>query len=181
MTKPMPGGRRRVDRVLAPDFLDALTTLPLAEVRARRKEAEQEEADLSFSRRMLHGRMDIVRAEQARRAAPEGGSIVDHLATILADPSRSSHGIGRHLTVEPSRVDEHRRKEEAIVADAELSDVAQRTDAELDEALTRLQETEAEVSEVRRAVQHVMDALTAEIQRRYREGEASVDDLLAGV
>lgn len=178
MTKPMTGGRRRIDRVLAADFLEGLESLPLAEVRLLRKEAEQEEADLSFARRMLHGRMDILRAEQARRQNPEGGSIVDQLAQILADPSRSSHGLGRHITVEPSRVDEHRRKEEAIVADAEMSDVAHRTDAELVEALDRLRETEQEVSEVRRDVQRVMDALTAEIGRRYREGEASVDDLL---
>jgi hypothetical protein len=174
----MTGGRRRVDRVLAPDFLDGLEAKALSDVRAMRKEAEQEEADLSFARRMLHGRMDIVRAEQARRESPDGGSIVDQLAKILADPSRSSHGMGRHITVEPSRVDEHRRKEEAIVADAEMSDVAHRTDDELAEALDRLRATEQEVSEVRRDVQRVMDALTAEIARRYREGEASVDDLL---
>ncbi|MGE3813494.1 MAG: aerial mycelium formation protein [Candidatus Nanopelagicales bacterium] len=179
MTRPMAGGRRRVDRVLAPDYLDDLRTAPLDVVRGKRHEAEQEEADLSFARRMLHGRMDIIKAEQARRADPEGGSLVERLSTILADPSRSTHGSGRHLTVEPSRVDEHRRKEEAIVADAEISDVVHRTDAELDEALARLRETEVEVSEVRHDVQHVMDALTEEIARRYREGEASVDDLLA--
>ena len=156
MTRPMAGGRRRVDRVLAPDYLDDLRTAPLDVVRGKRHEAEQ-----------------------ARRADPEGGSLVERLSTILADPSRSTHGSGRHLTVEPSRVDEHRRKEEAIVADAEISDVVHRTDAELDEALARLRETEVEVSEVRHDVQHVMDALTEEIARRYREGEASVDDLLA--
>jgi hypothetical protein len=178
MTKPMAGGRRRVDRVLAPDYLTGIENAPMSEVRAKRHEAEQEEADLSFARRMLHGRMDIVRAEQARRSNPEGGNLVEHLSKILADPTRSTHGSGRHITVEPSRVDEHRRKEEAIVADSEISDVASRTDAELEQALAALQETEHEVSEVRRDVQHVMDALTSEIQRRYREGLASVDDLL---
>jgi hypothetical protein len=34
------------------------------------------------------------------------------------------------------------------------------------------------VSEKRRAVQKVMDACTAEITRRYREGEANAADLL---
>ncbi len=178
MTRPMPGGRRRVDKVLAPEFAADLDTLDLPELRARRHEAEQEEADLSFLRRMLHGRIAIVQAEIAHRAGQETGSVVDNLGEILADDSRSTRGSGRHLSVEPSRVDEHRRDVEQVVADATISDVEARTDDELHEAVARLRAHEAEVSEVRRDVQAVMDALTAEIGRRYRVGEASVDDLL---
>jgi hypothetical protein len=40
-------------------------------------------------------------------------------------------------------------------------------------------EFEHNVSEDRRRVQKVMDALTAEVTRRYRTGAASVEDLLA--
>jgi hypothetical protein len=176
----MPGGRRRVDLVLAPDFLTDLETIPMAELRAKRHEAEQEEADLSFARRMLHGRMEIVAAEIERRdPSSEAGTIVADLSRILGGETRSTHGLGRHITVEPSRVDEHRRSEEAIVADAEISDVGARTEAELTAALERLHSVEAEVSAVRRDVQHVMDALSAELTRRYREGIATVDELLA--
>ncbi len=180
MTRPMPGGRRRVDHVLAPEFLAGLADLPLADLRARRHEAEQEEADLSYVRRMIHGRMSIIEAELRRRdPASTGGSVVDELSQILGDEQRSTRGLGRHLTVEPSRVDEHRRGEEKIIADAVLSDVAARTDAELRDALVRLAEHEAEVSEVRRNVQHAMDMLSAELTARYRDGSASVDELLA--
>ena len=180
MTRPMPGGRRRVDHVLAPDFLERLAELPLAELRARRREAEQEEADLSYLRRMIHGRMSIIEAEQGRRApASTSGPVVDELSHILGDEPRSTRGLGRHLTVEPSRVDEHRRGEEQIIADAEISDVSARTDEELRDALARLAEHEAEVSEVRRNVQHAMDTLSAELAARYRDGSASVDELLA--
>lgn len=180
MTRPMPGGRRRVDHVLAPDFLAGLAELPLAELRARRREAEQEEADLSYLRRMIHGRMSIIEAEQRRRA-PEStsGPVVDELSHILGDEQRSTRGLGRHLTVEPSRVDEHRRGEEQIVADAVISDVSARTDDELRDALSRLAEREAEVSEVRRSVQLAMDTLSAELTARYRDGSASVDELLS--
>ena len=180
MTRPMPGGRRRVDKVLAPEFVTQLDGLTLPELRERRHEAEQEEADLSFLRRMLHGRMAIVQAEIARRS-PSGddGALVDDLKNILGDDQRSTRGLGRHLTVEPSRVDEHRRGVEQIVADPTLSDVAARSDAELRDALDRLASHEREVSEVRREVQHVMDALSAELAGRYRSGTASVDDLLA--
>lgn len=179
MTSPVPGGRRRVDRVLTPEFAADLETLPLDEVRRRRREAEQEEADLSYLRRMLHGRMDIVRAEQRRRSDDGEGSVVDQLAEILADPSRSTRGLGRHLSVEPSRVDEHRRAPEQAISDSFLSDVAARSDEELAEALVRLAEHEEEVSRVRTQVQHVADAFSAEIARRYRDGSASVDELLA--
>jgi hypothetical protein len=177
MTRPMPGGRRRVDHVLAPDFLDGLAELPLPELRAKRREAEQEEADLSYLRRMLHGRISIVQAELRHRDPASGsGSVVDELSSILGDEQRSTRGLGRHLTVEPSRVDEHR--EEQIIADAVISDVSARTDDELRDALARLAAHEAEVSEVRRSVQNVMDTLSAELTNRYRDGSASVDELL---
>jgi len=179
---PREGGRRRIDRVLADDFLAGIGDVALEDVRARRHEAEQEEADLSYIRRLLQGRMDIVRAELRRRQGGGGeGSLVDQLAGILADgPPGAPHGLGRHVTVEPSRVDEHRRAVEQLVSDAGISDVVNRTDAELTESLIRLEQYERAVSHNRRLVQDAMDSCTAEIARRYQTGEASVDDLLAG-
>ena len=179
MSRPIPGGRRRVDRVLDPTFLDGLETLSMDELRARRRDAEQEEADLSYLRRMLHGRLDIVSAEIERRESPDQGDLVDRLADILADPSRTTRGSGRHITVEPSRVDVHRREVEQAIADAVVSDVTARTDDELQQALVDLRANEVEVSEVRHQVQEVVDACSAELARRYRDGLASVDDLLA--
>ncbi len=178
---PRPGGRRRIDHVLDEGFLVDLGTVALADVRARRHEAEQEEADLSYVRRLLQGRIDIVRAELSRRTGDERGSLVDQLAGILSDgPVGAPHGMGRHSTVEPSRVAEHRRSVEQLVSDVGVSDVVNRTDDELAESLSRLTNYEAAVSRNRRRVQEVMDACTAEIARRYQSGEATVDDLLAG-
>jgi hypothetical protein len=178
MTEPVPGGRRRIDRVLAEDFLADLPARETDEVRAMRRDAQQEEADLSYVRRMLQGRMDILRAELARRAGG-GDKIVEHLSAVLADTGRSDHGLGRYLRVEPSRVDEHRRSVEQLIADVGVSDVEHHTDDELRESLGRLEGFEAGISEDRRAVQAVMDALTAEVAARYKSGAASVDDLLA--
>jgi hypothetical protein len=178
---PMPGGRRRIDHVLAADFLNDLGSVALGDVRSRRHEAEQEEADLSYVRRLLQGRIDIVRAELGRRTGDERGSLVDQLAGILADtPAGEPHGLGRHNVVEPSRVADHRRSVEQLVSDVGVSDVVNRTDDELAESLTRLTSYESAVSRNRRRVQEVMDACTAEIARRYQSGEATVDDLLAG-
>jgi hypothetical protein len=66
------------------------------------------------------------------------------------------------------------------VADIGISDVGSLDDDGLTAAQARLEETERSVSASRQRVQHVMDALTAEIARRYKDGAASVDDLLTG-
>jgi hypothetical protein len=176
--EPYPNGRRRIDKVLAEGFADDLGGLDLDDLRGRRREAEQEEADLSYVRRMLQGRMDILRAELARRAGG-GDKIVEHLSAVLADTGRSDHGLGRFLRVEPSRVDEHRRLVEQIIADVGVSDVEGRSDDDLRGALGRLEDFEHGISEDRRAVQVVMDKLTAEVAARYKSGSATVDDLLA--
>jgi len=174
-----PGGRRRIDRVLAPDYAEGVEQLPLAEVRALRDEAAQEETDLSYLRRLLHARIDIVRAEQARRT--DGGSaVVDQLATILASNAVGpATGLGRYQTQEPSRAEAHRRHVEALVSDVDLSDVSALSDDKLDLALRTFVSEEASVSARRREVQVVVDRLNAEIAGRYQSGSASVDELLA--
>jgi hypothetical protein len=172
-------GTRRIDRVLAEDYLAGLQQAPLADVRTLRDDAEQEEVDLSYIRRLIQGRMDIVRAELNRREGGAQGSIVDNLAAVLADePRAGARGMGRHATVEPSRVDSHRRYVEALVADVDLSDTAARTTDELHHAMRVLSDEEQVRSAKRRQVQTVMDACSAEITRRYKDGEADVSALL---
>lgn len=176
-------GTRRIDRVLAEDYLTGLHEAPIEDVRSLRDDAEQEEVDLSYIRRLLQGRMDIVRAELNRRdnnGAGTGGSLVEGLARTLADEPRApARGLGRHTVVEPSRVDSHRRYVEALVADIDLSDTAARTSDQLAHAMRVLGEEEQSLSGKRRQVQTVMDACSAELTRRYRDGEANVSTLLA--
>ena len=176
--KPQPG-TRRIDRVLAEDYLSGLAELPLIEVRGLRDEAEQEEVDLSYIRRLIQGRMDIVRAELNHREGGATGSVVDNLAQVLADEPRSAaRGMGRHTTIEPSRVDNHRRYVESLVADVDLTDTAARSSDDLHHAMRVLADEEQVLSGKRREVQTVMDACQAEITRRYRDGEADVSTLL---
>ena len=182
MTEYMPGGRRRVDRVLAPDFVAGLEGLDLEEIRARRAEADQEETDLSYARRLLQGRIDILRAEQAARHGdgPLSGhprtdaEIAKALAAVLADDRREDHGLGRHTVSAPSRVGEHRREAERAVADVGGSASDDLSDDDLAAAIAKLAEIEGRVSRVRREVQGVVDALTAEIARRYAAGGVPV-------
>ena len=89
----MPGGQRRIDRVLDPGFIAEAGSLDLAELRARRDDAEAEEADISYLRRLLQGRLDILRAELVRRS--QGGDLDvaglrAALPSILSNEVRSS-------------------------------------------------------------------------------------------
>jgi DNA-binding transcriptional ArsR family regulator len=185
MTEYLPGGRRRVDRVLGPQFLQDLTGLPLEEIRARRVDADTEEADLSYARRLLQGRIDILRAELAGRHGdgPLAGQpglphsdeeIVGALSRILGAESRSDHGMGRYLGAQPTRIGEHRREAERAVADVGGSDLAALEELELLEAIERLVSIEVRVSRTRREVQRVVDTLTQEVARRYMSGEVAV-------
>ena len=186
MTEYMPGGRRRVDRVLAPQFLQGIAELSLEEVRARRVDADQEEADLSYARRLLQGRIDILRAEQAGRH--EAGSlagqphtdaeIVGALSRILGAEVRSDHGMGRYLGSQPTRIGEHRREAERAVADVGGSDLAALDDEQLQEAIDRLVSIEGRVSRTRREVQRVVDTLAQEVARRYMSGEIAVSTVV---
>ena len=179
MSEPIPGGRRRVDRVLGEGFLEGLSELSLQELRERRHDAEQEDADLSYIRRLLQGRLDIIRAEIERREQATGQKVVDRLGEVLANEGpRSNHGSGRFLTVEPTRVAESRRQVEQIIADPHLSALDSLNDVEISETYDEIAQHEREVSDLRRRVQQAMDTLTAEVARRYRDGSASVDELL---
>ncbi|WMX45870.1 ABC transporter substrate-binding protein [Streptomyces roseicoloratus] len=178
-------GRPPVQRSAEPDLPDRpepdLAALRLPELRALRRDAQGDEADLSYVRRMLQGRIDILRAELARRTDPEA-PVVDRLSEILADtPSRPGVAVrsARHVTLSTPRGEEYRRLATEMLSEVELSDLTARTDEELHAAMGRLAGYEQQVSRRRQQLQRTADDCSAEIARRYREGEAQVDDLLA--
>ncbi|WP_208879972.1 ABC transporter substrate-binding protein [Streptomyces armeniacus] len=154
-----------------------LYALRLPELRSLRRTAQQEEADLSYVRRLLQGRIDILRAELARRTAPTS-ALIDLLPEILADMPSRQRSSARHVTLGTPHGEEYRQLAETMLAEVELSDLSARTDAELHDAMRRLVGYEQEVSQGRQTLQRTADGCSAEIARRYREGEAQVDDLL---
>jgi hypothetical protein len=174
-------GRPPTQRTAEASLPDApqhdLQALRLPELRALRRESQQEEADLSYVRRLLQGRIDILSAEQARRTAPEA-PVVDRLHEILADgPSRGRSA--RHVTLGTPHSEEYRQLAEDMLSEVELSDLQSRTDEELLGAMGRLVRWEQQISGRRQQLQRTADGCGAEIARRYRAGEAQVDDLLA--
>ncbi len=177
----LTGGKRRIDKVLASNYLEGLERLPLDEIRLLRDDAGQEETDLSYLRRLLQGRIDIVSAEISRRAGGQDAGIVGQLPQILSDkPRAQARGLGRHHVAEPSNAGSTRRTEEQVAA-MDVTDLGSHDDDEVRTLLEGLQATETDVSLRRRAVQGVYDAASAEITRRYRDGRADVGDLLREV
>ncbi|WP_258540060.1 RsiG family protein [Streptomyces ipomoeae] len=174
-----------------------LSRLRLPELRTLRREAQQDETDLSYVRRLLQGRIDILRAELARRvgaaestndsdgsdgsrgsAPEETTALVDRLSEILTDAPARQRSSARHVTVGTPHGEEYRRLAAEMLAEVELSDLEARTDEELGAGLARLVRYEQQVSGRRQRLQRTADDCSAEIARRYREGEAQVDDLL---
>jgi hypothetical protein len=163
-----------------------LTALSLPELRTLRRDAQRDEADLSYVRRLLQGRIDILRAELTRRtpvgsasvAVPAEASVVERLAEILRDAPARHRSSARHLTLGTPQGEEYRRLAAEMLAEVELSDLDARTDLELNTAMGRLVRYEQQVSRRRQRLQRTADECSTEIARRYRDGEAQVDDLL---
>ncbi|MCG6495016.1 ABC transporter substrate-binding protein [Kitasatospora sp. A2-31] len=182
-----PAADRAADRAAEPD----LEGLGLDQLRTLRRETLEQEADLSYLRRLLHGRMDILRAELDRRpgssvlvpAGAEGapaGALLDRLPAILTDAPSTVRRSARHVTVGPPRGLQSQVEADALMGDVQLADLAAHPAEELLAALDRLRAHEREVSGRRQLLLRTADGCSAEITRRYRDGEARVDDLLAG-
>lgn len=104
--------------------------------------------------------------------------MVERLAEILLDAPARHRSSARHVTLGTPQGEEYRRLAAEMLAEVELSDLGARTDLELDAAMGRLERHEQQVSRRRQRLQRTADECSAEIARRYREGEAQVDDLL---
>src|SRR5690348_12640698 len=127
-----------------------LTRLSLPELRTLRRDAQRDEADLSYVRRLLQGRIDILRAELARRSgekpvAVDGprdatvvASVVSRLPEILTDAPARQRSSARHVTLGTPHNEEYRRLAADMLAEVELSDLEARTDLELGTAMGRL-------------------------------------------
>ncbi|MEV5982671.1 ABC transporter substrate-binding protein [Streptomyces sp. NPDC052114] len=181
---PRPPAQRTGERLL-PDVPEHdLAALRLPELRELRRSAQQDEADLSYLRRLLQGRIDILRAEIAGRRGPgspapgPAAPLVERLPEILTDAPARHRSSARHVTLGTPHGEEYRRLASEMLAEVELSDLAARTDDELHTAMGRLVRYEQQVSRRRQLLQRTTDDCSAEIARRYREGEAQVDDLL---
>src|SRR3954463_5716785 len=174
-----------LERLLEPDYLGDLQTRSIEEIRAMREECRHAEDGLSYVRRQAQGRLDIVAAELTRRNEGKGPSdaadIVDQLPAILGHGVSASGEITNVRTTNlepPDEAGELIVELEGILHLSSLLGLGQITDEELRQLGDRLTEYERLVSDRRRALHDRLDVLQAEIVRRYKTGEVTVESLL---
>lgn len=176
---------QKLERILADGYLHDLEALSLPALRERRDECQYVETQLSYLRRMVQGRHDIATGEFERRrsggAPSDVSDLVDRLPEILSDRIHAP-GPGRlPSTMAPGELEGRLYDDlEAITEAASLDTPDQVSDGDLARAAEQLEALEHEVSSLRRRLFDRIDTLQAELTRRYRVGETSVDDLLAG-
>lgn len=167
--------QRRLDRVLDPSYIADLDALDVDALHAKKEESVELETEYSFVRRLAQGRIDIIEAEERRRAT--GGSMdefIANLAAVLADdgprPSPSAGRLAQQLT--PSPDIQWTRGLEHLVGDATLARLPDLSDEELADALRQLKELETEVSRTRRKLHDVLRVLELELAARIQAAQA---------
>ena len=171
-----------LDRLLAEDYGAGLEELLMEDLRARKGSCEQVEGELSYLRRLIHGRLDIINAELRRREGGENGGlaeIVDHLPEILSEGGRGA-ATGRRPTEMTGEVN-HRLLTADLDRIIDVDTVATlptMSNEEVASIAGALVDLEQQISSKRRALHDCLDTVQAEIVRRYKSGEATVDSLL---
>ncbi len=150
-------------------------SLTLDELRSLRAELQRRDDVVSYARRVAQARLDLVRSEMSRRNsdADVSAEVTDVLSQQLtggpARPPRPAEDLSDDaLSLELDAIcSEHRYGRVEDLDEVELATLA---DA--------IEEFEQRVSQDRRERFDRLDALSAELVRRYRDGEADVDSLL---
>ncbi len=180
----MPSHKDDLGRLLTSSYLDDVRSRSLEEIRAMRTECQEAEVALSYLRRLIQGRLDIVHAFLDR---PEGGpapdlaSFVDDLAGILSSGPGRPSGPGRlPMLLSPDTEESDLTAElDAIVGADEMGTLADLDHVQLRDLADRLGDLERTVSFDRRALHERIDVLQAELVERHKSGRATVDGLLS--
>lgn len=165
----MTENRRRIDRVLAPEYIADLAGRSDEQLREMRGECTELETEVSYVRRLAQARIDILEAEIERRAA--GGSLGDLIAAlprILAGDDGRPAPAAAHLPQKfaPRGDIEWNRGLERLVTDATLVNLPTLADDELHRTLEQLRQFEHETSGARRGLHGALDAIDRELATR---------------
>lgn len=172
-----------LERLLADEYVAGLEQVPMDELRAKRRECGEVESALSYLRRLVQGRLDLLLAELQRREEGREWSLsqlIEELKEIFQE------GGTRTATGRLPDLDLPEVNERLLTADldktfdiSKLGELPDLPDAEVRSLADALADLERTVSSQRRALHERLDLLQAEMVRRYKSGDATVDTLLA--
>jgi hypothetical protein len=158
-----------------PQFVAALDARTLDDLREMKAECTDVENSLSYLRRLAQARIEILNAEHERRL--RGGTVEDlvkDLPRILSAESGRSAITDTRVPPPDAPAEELHWPDgrEQLVADTTLANMPLIPAEELEATLERLREFERELSELRREMHGVIDALEREIAARQVAGTA---------
>jgi hypothetical protein len=137
-----------------------LEGLSLAELRAYRKQLSAEEDKVSYWRRLVHARLDVLEAE-----VQSGGTLsMSQLVRVLGDT-----GAGRTRTALVAIRPAEPLPDLPVLAEMWITEIDPQDHDAIAEAMDRLRVAEAKLSDYRRALHQRMDEATGDLINRYRE------------
>lgn len=164
----------RLEDVLAPSFTQGLGDLPDDELRMRLRTSREEEYALSYVRRILHGRLDILWAELEVRRAGRGTELgIEALLSALSDGGNGTSRGARPKLATPSGSTQGRRRAERVVPESHLARIDELDVADIQAIIQRVAGEERLLSAERHRLHEVIDALETELADRYKSGVAA--------
>jgi hypothetical protein len=153
-------------------------SLSLDELRALRSQLQAEDDVVSYVRRVAQARVDLVRAEQHRRQRGERSEDLSSELRVVLSTHLTSGAPRPPRPVENLGENEMSEELDRVCSERGFSRLEELSFSELEDLEHELNAFERRVSDDRRERFDRLDALSAELVRRYRDGEASVDGLL---
>jgi len=172
-----------ISALLDPEYLLDLADMSMDELRQRRTACALVESSVSYERQLIQGRLDIVRDEHSRRVGEIDGEadmvgLVERLPEIL---TLHAHvvGMGRPPTfMFPVHLDLDRQDRMNVIAPATtIAALPGQSSDHISTMCGLLEAMEHEISAQRRALHVVFDRIQAEVIRRYKSGEVTVDSV----
>jgi hypothetical protein len=154
-------------------------SLSLDELRATRNKMQDEDDVVSYVRRVAQARVDLVRAELHRLERGQAHEDLPSELRVVLSSQLTSGAARPPRPIENLSDNELSNDLDAVCAAHGFSRLDQLDADELRSLEHELTSFERKVSDDRRERYELLDALSAELVRRYRDGEASVDGLLA--
>ncbi len=166
----------RLKIVLGPEFISGCESWSSELLRERRQEAENLEASISYARRLIQGRIDVLHT-YSREGSPNA----------LQDSfSRVKDAITGHMTAPTSRIAHNDVSGDSLIPTSrEISslvgvdiEVTVDTPEEVQSKLEGLKMAEVQLSGYRKELHRIIDILRHQLVLRYQSGQISVDQIL---